>query len=119
MKPAAGLADDGFVSALRIAGHDFVRLPMLHALSGSGTFEDEVSHSRRNLTDRRDFSFDPGQSDRRHEADSKNRWPGLVKCGEDEAHPQTQGAASRSYSLSVIRIKPSPVTTGPLAVTMT
>ena len=43
MKPAAGLADDGFVRGLRIFGGDLVRSPM-HVHPGYGTFEDEVSH---------------------------------------------------------------------------
>jgi hypothetical protein len=46
MKPAAGLANDGFVSALRIVRRDFVCLPMLHVHPGSGAFEDDgVTHS--------------------------------------------------------------------------
>jgi hypothetical protein len=44
MKPAAGLADHGFVGALRIVRCDFIRQPVLHVHSGPGTFEDDVVH---------------------------------------------------------------------------
>jgi hypothetical protein len=46
MKPAAGLAGYGFVRTLRIARRWFVRQPVLHVHSGSGTLEDDVIHGR-------------------------------------------------------------------------
>ncbi len=44
MKPATGLADHGFVSALWIVRCDFIRQPVLHVHSGPGTLEDDVVH---------------------------------------------------------------------------
>jgi hypothetical protein len=43
MKPAAGLADNGLISELRIVGRGLLRPPM-HVHPGYRTFEDEVSH---------------------------------------------------------------------------
>jgi hypothetical protein len=45
MKPAAGLADNGFIRALRFFGRDLVRPPM-HVHPAQGTFENEVGHGR-------------------------------------------------------------------------
>lgn len=48
MKPAASLADHGFVAAVRIVRIRFVQ-PMLHVQTGQGTFEDEITHARRTM----------------------------------------------------------------------
>jgi hypothetical protein len=44
MKPAASLADHGFVGAVRIIRLRFVRQPMLHVHTGPGTFENNIPH---------------------------------------------------------------------------
>ncbi len=44
MKPAAGLAEYGFIGAVRAVRCRFIREPVLHVHAGTGTFEEEAIH---------------------------------------------------------------------------
>jgi hypothetical protein len=45
VKPAASLADRGFVAAVRIVRRGIVRQPVLHVHPGPRTFEDDIAHN--------------------------------------------------------------------------
>ena len=62
MKPAAGLADHGFIGALRIVRRDVIRQPVLHVHSGPGTFEDDVIYmAEEPYGSAASLAFDPNQ----------------------------------------------------------
>jgi hypothetical protein len=61
MKPAAGLAEYGFIGAVRTVRCGFIREPVLHVHAGTGTFEEEAIHPVCQSSDWTVFRIDPCQ----------------------------------------------------------
>jgi hypothetical protein len=61
MKPAAGLAEYGFIGAVRTVRCGFIREPVLHVHAATGTFEDEAIHPVCQCNDWTVFRIDPCQ----------------------------------------------------------
>ena len=87
MEAAAGLADHGFVTGVRIVS-GLVRQPVLHVHAGPRTFENEVGHRPANLGPARLFALisinfsDPGWLP----AGSGAAPSHLIQCFRDQAN---------------------------------
>jgi hypothetical protein len=126
MKSAAGLAAQGFVAGVRIVWRGFIRQPMLHVHTGPRAFDDDMTHGACLTSAGLSVLISVNvRGDTECKRPSTVTLPRAQRSVSLRGRPQHQVAplskagSVGSHSLSVIRIRPSPVTTGPSAVTAT
>jgi hypothetical protein len=97
MKPAAGLAEYGFIGAVRTVRCGFIREPVLHVRAGTGTFEEEAIHPVCQSNDWTVFRIDPVNVGQRRVCGGASK---AALCKSNKGIEMKEGAELASFARS-------------------